>query len=119
MKRSIFSKCNSVLYNDILKIIGVYLDNAIEATSISSKKEIILELYCNKKETHFILTNTYENKIDENKVGIGGYTTKGKNRGYGLQLAKKIIDKYDNLKQIREIDDKYYTVHLIINKNPI
>jgi two-component system sensor histidine kinase AgrC len=119
MRRSIFSKCDSILYNDILKIIGVHLDNAIEATSISSKKEIVLELYCNKKETHFILTNTHDNKIDESKIGAAGYSTKGKNRGYGLQLAEKIIEKHNNLKQVREIDDNYYTVHLIINKDPI
>ena len=50
LKNEDFYKKNGEKHKDILKIIGVYLDNAIEAVSEASIKEIILEMYCEKNE---------------------------------------------------------------------
>lgn len=116
LKNEDFYKKNGEKHKDILKIIGVYLDNAIEAVSEASIKEIILEMYCEKNECHFILSNTYAGQINISNFGDLGYSTKGEKRGYGLHLVDKIIKKYDNLTQIRELDEKYYTIHLIIKK---
>lgn len=116
IKKSIFYKTNQKLYNDILKIIGIYLDNAIEAVNNAPNKELLLELRHNKNEDHFILSNTYEGKINAEKIDNIGYSTKGKKRGYGLYLAKKIIDNCNNLYQYRDISETIYTVHLVVKQ---
>ncbi len=116
LKNKDFYKKNDEKHKDILKIIGVYLDNAIEAVSDAKTKEIVLEIYCVKNECHLVLSNTYVGQININNFGDLGYSTKGDKRGYGLHLVDKIIKKYDDLIQIRELDEKYYTIHLIIKR---
>jgi two-component system sensor histidine kinase AgrC len=114
MKKNSFCLNNASLYKNILKIIGVYLDNAIESTTVSTKKEIIMEIYQEKNESHFVLTNTHNNTVEVNKLDNVGYSTKGAGRGYGLQLVKNIIDNYDNIIQTREVTEDYYIAHLIV-----
>ncbi|MFA5407311.1 MAG: GHKL domain-containing protein [Bacilli bacterium] len=116
LKKNFILENDYQLYNDVLKIIGVYLDNAIEAVSLADNKEILIEMYYDKKSCHCILTNTYDGEIEVNKIDNIGYSTKGKNRGYGLHLVNRIIDKYDNLSQTREVTEKTYSIHLIIDK---
>lgn len=114
-KKIPFAKLNPKVYKDILKILGVYIDNAVEAAKSSSKKQLILEMYYEKKVFSFILSNTYNGKIDVSLFDRKGYSTKGKGRGYGLVLANNIINKYDNISQSREITEEYYTQKLLID----
>lgn len=115
IKKNIFDNMDPELYKDIIKIIGVYLDNAIEAARISEKKKIILEMFLHDKEFNFIFSNTYDGKIDINRLSEIGYSTKGKGKGYGLALADKIINKYDFIQQKREVINNLYIVYLTIN----
>ena len=101
---------------DISKIIGVYLYNAIEACSNSKEKYIVLEIYLNNNEWVFSLSNTYEGKIDTRKMDNEGYTTKGESKGYGLSLAKDLINKNENLRQEREIKGIYFVQRLYMKK---
>ena len=52
-------------FRDLTRIIGVYLDNAIEASSTSEKKQLGIEIYLFKETIEIIISNTYNNKIDE------------------------------------------------------
>ena len=99
---------------DISRIIGVYLDNAIEAASISEEKTIEIQFYLENKNIVFCLGNTFQGKVDENKLDNEGYSSKGKNRGYGLSLVKDLLSKHDELKAERVIVDQYYVQKLII-----
>lgn len=113
--KNLFKNLKSNLYKDLITIIGVYLDNAIEAVKTADKKQIILEIYYKKHTLHFILTNTYNNKLNLERLDDLGYSTKSKGRGYGLGLAKKIISSYQMITQNREITLEYYSVHLFVN----
>ena len=77
-------------YRDLTKLLGVFLDNAIDATLESEEKEIEVEL--KDKDDYLLLTisNTYDKNIDINKVGKLGYTTKGVGHGFGLSIVKDI-----------------------------
>lgn len=77
-------------YRDLTKLLGVFLDNAIDATLKSEEKEIEVEL--KDKDDYLLLTisNTYDKNIDINKVGKLGYTTKGVGHGFGLSIVKDI-----------------------------
>ncbi len=115
IKKNIFSKMNSELYKDIIKIIGVYLDNAIEATKECQNRQIILEMYLKKNRFYFVLSNTYNNQINIKKINEIGYSTKGKGRGYGLAIVNKILNKYNFIEQSIDLIDSYFVSHLSIN----
>jgi len=78
-------------FKDLVRIIGVYLDNAIEASEQSREKKLGIEIYMIKKDIEIIISNTFDSEINVNKIGIEKFTTKGKNRGHGLLLVKYII----------------------------
>mgnify|MGYP001486772896 CR=1 FL=1 len=77
-------------YRDLTKLLGVFLDNAIDAALKSEEKEIEVEL--KDKEDCLLLTisNTYDKNTDINKVGKSGFTTKGVGHGFGLSIVKDI-----------------------------
>lgn len=102
---------------DICKIIGILLDNAIEAAMESEKKNISLLITKNKKETSFVITNTFKNPPDINKMFNYGYSTKGKNRGVGLAIVKDLLNtKYSNLLLNTIVEDDTFIAELIICK---
>ena len=101
---------------DISKIIGVYLDNAIQAVKDLEKKYIIIEFYLEDDDIVFSLSNNYSGVMDITKIDKEGYTTKGNGHGYGLSLVKDIISKNDKLKQKRELNGIYYVQKLYIKK---
>ena len=101
---------------DISKIVGVYLDNAIQAVNELPEKYIILEFYLEDSYIVFSLSNNYKSKINFDEVDIEGYTTKGYGHGYGLSLVKDILSKNNNLAQRREMNGIYYVQKLYIKK---
>ena len=100
--------------NDISKIIGVYLDNAIEAALKSKEKYIIIEAECNKDKLNFSISNTYKGGINLSKIDNAGYSKKGKNREYGLSLVHDIISKRDDVEQYREFNGIYFVQHICL-----
>ena len=115
---------NSTIYNltikeqrDFGRILGVYLDNAIEASKESKEKQIGIEAYANSnKEFKMIITNTYNNEIDRTKIGIENFSTKGKNRGHGLLLVKQLINKNEIFEINTEIRKNLYIQKIEIKK---
>lgn len=89
---------------NICKILGVFLDNAIEAVKDLKTKHIGIEIYLMDGDLCVDITNNYEGKLDMNKIGSSKYTTKGGNHGYGLSLVNQIIsdypDRFENEKSI-------------------
>ncbi len=114
-KKSPYSKNNSNLYNEILKIIGVYLDNAIEAAILSEKKEIVLEIYYSDQLFNFILSNSYNGKINLKFLGKKRISTKGNKKGYGLLLVEKILKSRQNITCQTQIINNYFIQHLTVD----
>lgn len=115
---------NSTVYNLTLKeqrdfgrILGVFLDNAIEASEESKEKQIGIEVYTNtKKEFKMIISNTYKNKIDKNKLGKENFSTKGKNRGHGLLLVNQLVGKNNIFETKTETQGNIYIQTIEIKK---
>ena len=88
----------------ICKILGVFLDNAIEAVKGLKKKEISVEMYVMDEELCIDITNNFKGNLDLNKITNMKYTTKGDGHGYGLTLVNKILSeetgKLENEKSI-------------------
>lgn len=115
---------DSTIYNlsvkqqrDFGKILGVLLDNAIEASIESNKKEMGIEAYISStKEFKMIVSNTYNNQVDTNKIGKEKFSTKGKNRGHGLLLVKQLINKNEIFELKTNVQENLY-IQTIIIKN--
>lgn len=113
------NKLSSKQKDELYSIIGVYLDNAIQAAKESNKKEVSLEIYKEKEKIVIVIANTYNGKIEMEKLDNYGYTTKGKNHGVGLHLVKKIIENEVIYSQSRSLFEDYYVQKLIIDLSGI
>ena len=102
---------------DLGKILGVFLDNAIEASLNSKAKEFGLEAYLNiKKECEIIISNSYDGELEVDKIGKERFTTKGKNRGHGLLLVNHLVSKNDKFAINTKITNGLYIQTLTIKK---
>ena len=101
---------------DLYNIIGVFLDNAKEASLESKEKRVAIEMYEIDSDLHIVIANTYKGKIDIEKINEYGYSSKGKNRGTGLHLVNKIIERNRMFERTTSKIDEYFvqelTVHL-------
>lgn len=93
---------------EVCKIIGVYLDNALEEVSKYEEKIINIEFYAEKKTLCIAISNNFEGEIDFEKMDNPGYTTKENGHVYGLSLAREIIESNDKLSSEREIKDNIF-----------
>lgn len=80
-----------------VKIVGIYLDNAIDATKAIKNKEINIEFFLEEGYFCVLISNTFSGTLDIEKMGTMGYTSKGGKHGYGLSLAKEILSEDKNL----------------------
>lgn len=104
-------------FKQLARLIGVYLDNAIEASAASDKKLLGIEVYLINGNAKIIISNTYANDIDLNKIGKERYSTKGKNRGHGLLLVEMILSKSDIFEAKTKVTDELYIQELTIKNN--
>ena len=103
IEKSFLGKLEVNDFKQLTRIIGVYLDNAIEASSQSKEKKLVIEVYLTKKNVDIIISNTFTGKIDDDKLGKVKFSTKGKKRGHGLLLVKSILSSNDIFETQNEI----------------
>jgi two-component system sensor histidine kinase AgrC len=104
------------------KVLGILLDNAIEAAEETRDKvvNVIVKENPRKNIQSITIENTYNNKsIDLNKIYEKGFSTKKRNSGIGLWEVKNIINKTTNAKINTTKDKKYFRQQLVINLSPI
>lgn len=114
------TKLNSLnvsMYKNITKILGVLLDNAIDASKKSKNRIIMLSVTKEKCAVIFNISNSYKGKIKLDKIGTG-YSTKGSGHGYGLRLVNDIIESNSDYKIENEVNKEYYVTKLIIKTCP-
>ena len=100
------------------RILGILLDNAIEASlELTHDKKIEMNIIQIDKTTDIQISNTFNNTgtpiADFNKEG---FSTKGTNRGLGLSSAHEIANKL-NILLNTEIDGNTFIQNLSIEGN--
>lgn len=115
LKNSKMKKLKIKDKGDLYNIIGVFLDNAKEASLESKEKRVAVEMYETDNDLHIIIANTYKGKIDIEKINEYGYSSKGKNRGTGLHLVNKIVERNRLFERTTSKMDEYFVQELIVH----
>lgn len=108
-------KVDSNTLRDITIVLGVLLDNAIEASLKTMERSLSIYLYNEDDKFIFQISNTFNESFNVDLLWKQGYGTKGKERGYGLALAKKTIDKNKNLDIKSEIRNDVFIQYLEVD----
>lgn len=95
------------------KMMGVYLDNAIEASSETNSKNLSIEIYKGNDKLNIVISNSIIGNIDKSKFSKKGYSTKGKNRGKGLYLVSRFISNNPKFEVSNNIINDYYIQRII------
>lgn len=105
---------------DFCRILGILLDNAIEAAAQCDDKSVNIEIqdFKNKKCQSLLIENTYKNtNIDLNKLSEKGYTTKTQEKdshGIGLWQVSKMLKKHNNVILDTSKNEQYFRQEIVI-----
>ena len=102
---------------DLARILGIFLDNAVEAALATAHPEVGLNIIQNPDTVAVIISNSLQNDdIALHKLKQQGFTTKTGHTGIGLTNAQKIIHSYDNILWETTRQDGRFTQYLEIAK---
>lgn len=107
---------NADIY-EISRILGILLDNSIEAAQECENKYINVRFLMDNRKNRqlIIIENTYKDKnIDTLKIFEKSYSTKPHNTGLGLWEVNKILNKHDNLAIYTTKTEEYFSQQLEI-----
>lgn len=94
---------------DLVRVASVLLNNAVEGAAESPSKTINVSLVKLDKEIVFVIQNSRQSRyINLEEIYEVGFSTKGENRGLGLNNVKEIIDKYDEVILETDIETNYF-----------
>ena len=102
---------------DLSRIIGIFLDNAIEAALETDAPSLRFALINLEKEYIFVISNTFlEKEIPYASLAKPNVSSKGANRGLGLYNAHSIISKHNHVFLDTEILNENFVQRLHISK---
>lgn len=104
---------------DFTRILGILLDNAIEAAKLCDKK--VINVTFRKQISNdmivVIIQNTYTNKeVDTEEIYQKGISSKENHSGLGLWKIRQILMRNNNLNLFTTKDDEYFTQQFEIFK---
>lgn len=101
---------------DLTRIVGIFLDNAIEAALETEHPWIAFVMYQQDSSTSILISNNFIDhgisSSDFNKLSV---STKGANRGIGLHNVSKLVEKYPATIWENEIKKDIFTQKLEIH----
>ncbi len=101
--------------SEFCEVLGILLDNAIEAAKDSKEKKVEVLMKKGDKALSFIVLNGINEQVDVTMICENGYSTKGEGRGIGLGIVNSIVSKYKNVMLNTFADDSQFKQELIIN----
>ena len=104
---------------DLYSIVGIFLDNAHEASKLSKEKSVSIQMFMEKKELKLIIANTYKGRIKLDKIDEYGYSSKGSNRGTGLHIVNEIVNRNQLFEKETSLLDNYFVQTLTIHSKKI
>lgn len=110
----------SIAINDLIEVIGILFDNAVEALEEQGNKEMETRLL--KKDNTFIVmvanVSNWKTNSEIERFFEYGYSTKGRDHGLGLYRINMLLKKYKACIQVENImknDMNYLCFKAIFN----
>ncbi|MCL2839639.1 MAG: GHKL domain-containing protein [Defluviitaleaceae bacterium] len=100
---------------DLVRILGVFLDNAIEECMEISKSIITIKISCNNEMISYSIKNTVRPEVKSKGIRAG-ISTKGSNRGKGLLSVREIIKNYHSVMLNSYFSQEGFSQNLVIYK---
>lgn len=102
---------------DLVTLIGILFDNAIEAAIDSKEKTIAIAIFTVSNQHFFVIENsTKEKQVPISQIFAEGYSSKGEGRGIGLANVERIISEYDNVSLSTASEDYLFRQTLSITE---
>lgn len=94
---------------DLVRIMSVLLNNAVEGSADSYKKQMEVAVIKMETETVIVIQNSCKMTLTPSgDLFALGFSTKGRNRGVGLNNVKELLDKYNNIILETEMEDSTF-----------
>ena len=94
----------------VCQIIGILLDNAIEAAAQAADKKLDIAMMASAGVVTLIIKNTWQPQaVTVNKLFELGYSTKGPERGVGLYTVRNYTNKLSGVYLDTAYDNAYFT----------
>lgn len=94
---------------DFVRIMSILLNNAVEGAADSYLKQMEVAVIKMDFETVIVIQNSCKITMTPSEDLFAlGFSTKGRNRGLGLNNVKEILDKYDNIILETEMEDNTF-----------
>ena len=94
---------------DLVRIMSVLLNNAVEGAAESYSKQMEVAVIKMDLETVIVIQNSCKITMTPSEDLFElGFSTKGRNRGIGLNNVKEILDQYENIILETEMEDSKF-----------
>ena len=94
---------------DLVRMMSVLLNNAVEGAAESYLKQMEVAVIKMDLETVIVIQNSCNIAMNPSEDLFElGFSTKGRNRGIGLNNVKEILDKYENIILETEMEDSTF-----------
>lgn len=114
-------ECRDIIDNlpinifDLIRLLGIAIDNAIEETSNHPNGEINISIIKKDERFLFLINNTSKSTESVHKLVNEGYSTKSGHSGFGLSNIQEIKKKYpDNIISKYEKSNGWFRLELIV-----
>lgn len=93
---------------DLCRILGIILDNSIEACLESKNPSLSVLILEKEKSVSIVISNTYKDKVKDTYLLFEkGYSSKGEGRGMGLSNVREILKNYKNATFNIKVEDEF------------
>lgn len=104
----------------VIRIVGILLDNAIEASAASINKQMKVLLIDSDCDQELIIENSYAGQLPSvAQMRKQGFSTKGENRGFGLANVESLLDQHAELALTNYVAAELYGASLVLTKEVI
>lgn len=107
---------NSVNVVELCRVVGIYLDNAIEAAAESEEKNVLVYFENLDDKVLIKISNNYNHSSTVIINPKKNYSTKGDGRGIGLYSAQRIIKRNEKMELETKLENKMYSQLLYVLK---
>lgn len=96
------------------RILGILIDNAIEASASMEQPCINLAFLTVSKKSVIVIENRFAGDIEFNRLFEDGYSTKGNDRGKGLPAVRSILSSYPSIIFNSRTEDQWMIHEIVI-----